>query len=121
VRGPEEQQPRGPAGPQGAATTADSSWTRLGPSFSFANFLGQQRSTNELASYQKKLIRIDDHMGIAIAGLTSDARVLSNYMRGEAMKEKMTFGRPLPVARIVTQIGDSGSTSSTRPWTGSLT
>lgn len=36
-----------------------------------------QRSTGELASYQKKLIRIDDHIGIAIAGLTSDARVLS--------------------------------------------
>lgn len=36
-----------------------------------------QRSTGELASYQKKLIRIDDHLGIAIAGLTSDARVLS--------------------------------------------
>lgn len=36
-----------------------------------------QRSTGELASYQKKLIRIDDHIGVAIAGLTSDARVLS--------------------------------------------
>lgn len=35
-----------------------------------------QRSTGELASYQKKLIRIDDHIGVAIAGLTSDARVL---------------------------------------------
>ena len=36
-----------------------------------------QRSASELASYQKKLIRIDDHIGVAIAGLTSDARVLS--------------------------------------------
>lgn len=35
-----------------------------------------KRSTGELATYQKKLIRIDDHVGIAIAGLTSDARVL---------------------------------------------
>jgi 20S proteasome subunit alpha 6 len=35
-----------------------------------------QRSTGELATYQKKLIRIDDHVGVAIAGLTSDARVL---------------------------------------------
>ena len=35
-----------------------------------------KRSSDELAAYQKKLIRIDDHMGIAIAGLTSDARVL---------------------------------------------
>jgi hypothetical protein len=36
----------------------------------------QQRSTGELASYQQKMFRIDDHVGIAIAGLTHDARVL---------------------------------------------
>ena len=35
-----------------------------------------QRSTGELASYQNKMNRIDDHVGIAFAGLTSDARVL---------------------------------------------
>jgi hypothetical protein len=35
-----------------------------------------KRSTGELASYQQKMFRIDDHVGIAIAGLTSDARVL---------------------------------------------
>ena len=35
-----------------------------------------QRSTGELASYQQKMFRIDDRVGIAIAGLTSDARVL---------------------------------------------
>lgn len=41
-----------------------------------AVLLTLKRSTGELATYQKKLIRIDDHIGIAIAGLTSDARVL---------------------------------------------
>jgi len=35
-----------------------------------------KRSSGELASYQQKMFRIDDHVGIAIAGLTSDARVL---------------------------------------------
>ncbi|GFZ45903.1 proteasome endopeptidase complex [Saitozyma sp. JCM 24511] len=64
------------------------------------------RSTGELATYQKKLIRIDDHVGVAIAGLTSDARVLSNSMRQQAMSEKMLYGRPIPVARIVQGISD---------------
>ena len=35
-----------------------------------------QRSSSELASYQKKIFKIDEHVGIAIAGLTSDARLL---------------------------------------------
>ncbi|ORZ18760.1 N-terminal nucleophile aminohydrolase [Absidia repens] len=68
--------------------------------------LALKRSSGELASYQKKLIKIDDHMGIGIAGLTSDARVLSNFMRTEAMKSKMLYDRPLPVQRIVHAIGD---------------
>ncbi|KAG0145515.1 hypothetical protein CROQUDRAFT_658582, partial [Cronartium quercuum f. sp. fusiforme G11] len=39
--------------------------------------LALKHFTEKLASYQKKLTRIDHHIGIAIAGLTSDARVLS--------------------------------------------
>jgi len=71
-----------------------------------------KRSSGELASYQKKLIRIDDHMGIAIAGLTSDARVLSNFMRVEAMKSKMVYDRPLPLHRIVAAIGDKAQVNT---------
>ncbi|KAG2185883.1 hypothetical protein INT43_002321 [Umbelopsis isabellina] len=72
----------------------------------YAILLGLKRSSGELASYQKKLIKVDDHMGIAIAGLTSDARDLSNFMRTEAMRSKMMFDQPLPVGRIVAAIGE---------------
>ncbi|KAJ3192830.1 hypothetical protein HK101_005919 [Irineochytrium annulatum] len=72
------------------------------------------RSSHELASYQKKLIRIDDHMGIAIAGLTSDARVLSTFMRTEAMRSRMLLGRPLPVARIASAIADKAQVNTQR-------
>jgi 20S proteasome subunit alpha 6 len=37
---------------------------------------GLKRSNNELASYQKKLYKIDDHMGIGMSGLTADGRSL---------------------------------------------
>jgi len=30
-----------------------------------------KRSSSELASYQQKVFKIDDHIGIAIAGLTA--------------------------------------------------
>eukprot|EP00967_Tisochrysis_lutea_P069206 scaffold90906_cov22-Tisochrysis_lutea.AAC.2 len=33
-----------------------------------------KRSESELSSYQRKVFKIDDHMGIAIAGLTADGR-----------------------------------------------
>ncbi|KAI8844780.1 20S proteasome subunit alpha 6 [Chytridium lagenaria] len=72
------------------------------------------RSSGELASYQKKLIRIDNHMGVAIAGLTSDARVLSTYMRTEAMRSRMIFNRPLPVSRIASSIADKAQVNTQR-------
>ncbi|KAJ2454738.1 Proteasome subunit alpha type-6 [Coemansia sp. RSA 2336] len=71
-----------------------------------------KRSPNELASYMKKIIRIDDHMGIAVAGLTSDARVLSNHLRTEAMRSKMVYGRALPIGRAVNSIGDKAQTNT---------
>ena len=37
---------------------------------------GLRRSPNELASHQKKLYKIDDHMGVGMSGLTADGRSL---------------------------------------------
>lgn len=50
---------------------------------------------------------IDDHIGVAIAGLTSDARVLSKYMQAQALSSRMNMNRPIPVQRLVTDISDS--------------
>ncbi|KAJ3892744.1 nucleophile aminohydrolase [Lentinula edodes] len=74
--------------------------------------LALKRSTGELASYQQKMFRIDDHVGIAIAGLTSDARVLSNFMRQQAMSSKMAFNRPVPVNRLVSAIADKAQVNT---------
>lgn len=58
------------------------------------------------------MYRIDDHVGIAIAGLTSDARVLSNFMRQQAMSSRMTFNRPIPVNRLVSAIADKAQVNT---------
>lgn len=47
-----------------------------------------KRSQSELSSFQRKVFKIDDHMGIAIAGLTGDGRSLSKYMRNECMNHR---------------------------------
>ena len=77
-----------------------------------AVFLALKRSPNELASYQKKILRIDDHCGVAIAGLTSDARVLSNFMRQQAMSSRMLFNRPIPVNRLVSSIAEKAQVNT---------
>ncbi|KAJ5107601.1 proteasome subunit alpha type-6 [Penicillium angulare] len=74
--------------------------------------VGLKRNAEELSSYQKKIIEIDSHMAIAIAGLASDARVLSNFMKQQSLGSKMTYGRPIPLDRIVNQIGDRAQTNT---------
>lgn len=65
-----------------------------------------KRAPSELASYQKKMLRIDNHMGIGFAGLTSDARVLSTYMRQLALSSRLIYDRPLPISRVVESLAD---------------
>ena len=47
-----------------------------------------KRSQSELASYQRKIFKVDDHLGIAIAGLTADGRILVRYMRNECINHR---------------------------------
>ncbi|KAI1301668.1 Proteasome subunit alpha type-1 [Halotydeus destructor] len=72
----------------------------------FAILLALKRSTSELSAHQKKIIPIDEHIGIAIAGLTADARVLTRYMRNECTNERYSHDQPLPVTRLVTGLGN---------------
>ncbi len=73
-----------------------------------------KRSASELASYQKKLATIDDHVGIAIAGLTADARVLSRFMRNECLNHKYTFDAPMPLSRLALAVADKCQVSTQR-------
>ncbi|CAJ0961229.1 unnamed protein product, partial [Ranitomeya imitator] len=62
---------------------------------------------SELAAHQKKILNVDSHIGISIAGLTADARLLCNFMRQECLDSRFVFDRPLPVSRLVSLIGSS--------------
>uniref|UniRef100_A0A8C0JGZ9 Proteasome subunit alpha type n=1 Tax=Canis lupus dingo TaxID=286419 RepID=A0A8C0JGZ9_CANLU len=64
-----------------------------------------KRAQSELAAHQKKILHVDNHIGISIAGLTADARLLCNFMRQECLDSRFVFDRPLPVSRLVSLIG----------------
>lgn len=75
-----------------------------------------KRSESELSSYQRKVFKIDDHMGIAISGLTADGRILCRYMRNECLSHQFVFESPMPVGRLVRQVADKHQACTQRSW-----
>lgn len=71
-----------------------------------AALVALKRASSELSAYQKKIIQIDLHVGVAISGLTADARMLSRYMRTECLNHKYSHDAPLPVNRLISQLGN---------------
>ena len=67
---------------------------------------GLKRQTLELAEHQNKVFKIDDHMGIAISGLTADARTLARFMRTESLNHKFVYGSAITVGRLVSDVAD---------------
>jgi 20S proteasome subunit alpha 6 len=65
-----------------------------------------KRRTSELATHQQKVFKIDKHMGIAIAGLTADARSLAKFMQTECLNHKYVFESPMNVGRLVSAVAD---------------
>jgi len=84
---------------QGSATIGLKSKTH-------AVIVALKRASSELSAYQKKIIPIDSHMGMTIAGLTADARFLSRYMRSESLNHRFNYDEPLPVSKLITMLGN---------------
>uniref|UniRef100_A0A8C4Q3V7 Proteasome subunit alpha type n=1 Tax=Eptatretus burgeri TaxID=7764 RepID=A0A8C4Q3V7_EPTBU len=84
---------------QGSATVGLKSRTH-------AVLVALKRAQSELAAHQKKILEVDNHVGISIAGLTADARVLCNFMRQECLNSRFVYDTPLPIARLVSLVGN---------------
>lgn len=84
---------------QGSATVGLKSNTH-------AVLVALKRAPSELSAHQKKILPLDTHLGISIAGLTADARLLSKYMRTECLNSRFAYDTPLPVSRLVSMVGN---------------
>lgn len=78
----------------------------------YAVVVALKRASSDLSSHQKKIIPIDEHAGISIAGLTSDARILSRFMRTECLNHRYVYGSPLSISRLVSSVGDKAQTGT---------
>lgn len=53
-----------------------------------------------------KLFQVDEHIGVAIAGLHADSRTLINYARVQAQSFRLTYDEPVRLNMLVKAIAD---------------
>lgn len=73
----------------------------------YAVLAAVKRAPSDLSSHQKKLFEIDEHVGIAISGLTADARQLCKQMRNECLEHRYVYEAPLLLSRLVLYVANS--------------
>jgi len=60
----------------------------------------------EEAGYSWKIFKVDDHIGAAIVGLSSDARILIDQARIYAQSNKLTYDEPIDIEVVTKRICD---------------
>jgi proteasome alpha subunit len=70
--------------------------------------LGSEENIEALeeAEYSWKIFKIDEHVGAAIVGLSSDARILIDQARIYAQSNKLTYDEPMDVEVVTKRICD---------------
>ncbi len=70
--------------------------------------LGAEETVEPLeeADYSWKIFKIDEHVGAAIVGLSSDARVLIDQARIYAQSNRLTYDEPIDVEVVTKRICD---------------
>lgn len=70
--------------------------------------LGAEETIDPLeeSEYSWKIFKIDDHVGTAIVGLSSDARILIDQARIHAQSNKLTYDEPIDTEVVTKRICD---------------
>jgi len=71
-----------------------------------AVLLALKRASSELSAYQKKIMILDDHIGMSIAGLTADAKSVSRWMRTECLQSRFYNNSALRVETLMCDLGN---------------
>jgi proteasome alpha subunit len=70
--------------------------------------LGAEETIDPLeeSEYSWKIFKVDDHVGTAIVGLSSDARILIDQARVHAQSNKLTYDEPIDTEVVTKRICD---------------
>ena len=60
----------------------------------------------ETSVASEKMHKLDDHVGVAVAGINSDANILINAARLTAQRYAMTYAEPVPMEQLVQTLCD---------------
>lgn len=66
----------------------------------------KQASKLQDPNFLWKIFQIDEHVGAAISGLSSDARILVDQARIQAQNNKLMYDEPIDVEILAKKIGD---------------
>ena len=72
------------------------------------------RAPSKLAEYQQKIYEIDDHIGLSFSGLTADGRLISKYLRTEALRYRYTHGSNMNPGRLVAKLSEKAQIKTQR-------
>ena len=64
------------------------------------------RSVKQVPSSVEKIMEIDEHLGCATSGLTSDARTLVEHARVECQNHRFTYNEAFPIESCTQSICD---------------
>ena len=83
--------------------------TAIGVQFSNGVVLAaEKKNTGRLVDYlfPEKMAKLDEHVITALAGMTSDANNLVDFMRSVAQSYLKTYDEPIPVEQLVRRVCD---------------
>jgi len=69
----------------------------------------EKRITSKLLDIRKsteKMYKIDDHVAVGVAGITSDANILLNYARLEAQRYTYAYQEAIPIEQLLMRVCD---------------
>ena len=77
--------------------------------------IGFKSAPNEKLSYfPEKLFKVSNHIGIGIAGLTPDGRLLYQYMKNQCLNYNYTFNADYPIEKLVNKIAEKSQLKTQR-------